>query len=52
MADEKAPDPTPDAKGEEAVHPAKPGEKDKGHNVSTAGGERVDGRIADLADGD
>jgi hypothetical protein len=52
MADEKAPDATPDAGRDEPVHPAKVGEKDAGHKVSTAAGERVDGRIADIADGD
>lgn len=50
MADEKKPE---DAKPEEeAAHPAKVGVKDEGHNVTTAGGQRVDGRIADIADGD
>jgi len=52
MADEKAPDATPDAGKEEQPHPAKVGVKDEGHNVTTGGGERVDGRIADIADGD
>ncbi len=36
----------------EAKHPAKPGVKDVGHNVTTALGQGVDGRIADIADGD
>ena len=33
-------------------HPAKVGVKDLGENVTTVAGEAVDGRIADLADGD
>ena len=33
-------------------HPAKVGVKDLGQNVSTVAGEAVDGRIADIADGD
>jgi len=51
MADEKdkAADPAPE---EPKSHPAKVGVKDEGEDVTTAGGERVDGRIADIADGD
>ena len=36
----------------QAPHPAKVGHKDTGENVTTAHGERIDGRITDLADGD
>lgn len=36
----------------EAPHAARVGVKDTGHNVTTAMGEAVDGRIADLTDGD
>jgi hypothetical protein len=35
-----------------APHQAKVGHKDTGENVTTAHGERIDGRITDLADGD
>ncbi|HLI66881.1 MAG TPA: hypothetical protein VKU90_11005 [Caulobacteraceae bacterium] len=49
MADEKPEDAKPE---DETPHPAKVGVKDTGHNVTTGGGERVDGRIADIADGD
>ncbi|HXQ09737.1 MAG TPA: hypothetical protein VN805_01935 [Caulobacteraceae bacterium] len=49
MADEKdkAADPAP-----QEPHPAKVGHKDQGEDVTTALGERVDGEIADIADGD
>ena len=53
---------TPDAKPEEADHfqehlkeehqQAKKGVQDAGHIVSSAGGELIDGRIADITDGD
>jgi hypothetical protein len=33
-------------------HQAKRGVKDAGQIVSTAGGELIDGRIADITDGD
>ncbi|MBV9995664.1 MAG: hypothetical protein JO127_10675 [Caulobacteraceae bacterium] len=33
-------------------HQAKRGQKDAGDIVSTAGGELIDGRIADITDGD
>jgi hypothetical protein len=33
-------------------HQAKKGVKDAGEIVSTAGGELIDGRIADITDGD
>ena len=33
-------------------HTAKVGHKDTGEQVTTAHGERIDGRITDLADGD
>lgn len=36
----------------EPPHAARVGVKDTGHNVTTVCGEAVDGRIADLADGD
>lgn len=36
----------------ETPHVARVGVKDTGHNVTTVCGEAVDGRIADLADGD
>jgi hypothetical protein len=52
MADddkEKAPEA---AKEEHPTHPAKVGVKDEGEDVTTGLGERVDGRIADIADGD
>ena len=53
------PNTTPEAKpdqpakpAEEAIHQAKRGVKDAGHIVSSAGGEPLDGRIADITDGD
>jgi hypothetical protein len=36
----------------EQHHQAKRGVKDAGEIVSTAGGELIDGRIADITDGD
>jgi hypothetical protein len=35
----------------EEHHQAKKGVKDAGHIVSSAGGELIDGRIADITDG-
>lgn len=37
---------------QEGLQSGKPGVKDKGKLVSTAGGEPLSGHIADLADGD
>ncbi len=52
MSDTEA-DKTPEVeKKDEEVHQAHVGHKDKGEKVSTVLGQRVDGRIADLADGD
>lgn len=42
---------SPEVPGEHP-HVARVGVKDTGHNVTTVCGEAVDGRIADLADGD
>jgi hypothetical protein len=51
MADEK--EKAPEAATEEHhPHPAKVGVKDEGEEVTTGLGERVDGQIADIADGD
>jgi hypothetical protein len=59
MSDPKTPDPA--AKPEEdhfqehlkgEHHQAKKGQKDAGDIVSSAGGELIDGRIADITDGD
>ena len=61
MSDPKTPEATPAApeaddkfqaalKGEH--HQAKKGVTDAGEIVSTAGGELIDGRIADITDGD
>ncbi len=46
--------PTENAKTDPAAQPhiAKPGVKDRGQNVTGAGGERISGLIADIADGD
>ena len=52
------PNTTPEAKPDqpekpaEEVHQAKRGVKDAGHIVSSAAGEKLDGRIADITDGD
>ena len=55
MSDPKSPEATPEApKPDVAVeqhHQAKRGVKDAGEIVSTAGGELIDGRIADITDG-
>jgi hypothetical protein len=55
MSDPKTPEavsepPKPEAAPEH--HPGRHGVKDSGEIVSTAGGELIDGRIADIADGD
>ena len=50
MADEKKEE-APKAE-EHHPHPAKPGVKDEGEEVTTGLGQRVDGQIADIADGD
>jgi len=45
----------PKAKAEHAAeehHVAKVGHKDRGEIVQTAGGELIDGRVADISDGD
>ena len=49
MADEKKPaEETPHTE----YHQAKKGVKDSGEIVKSAGGELIDGRIADITDGD
>ena len=57
MSDEKKPAETPTEDKFQAAlraehHQAKRGQKDAGDIVSTAGGELIDGRIADVTDGD
>ena len=54
MSDPKTPEATPDQpeKPAEEVHQAKRGVKDAGHIVSSGGGEPIEGRIADITDGD
>ena len=54
MSDPNTPEAKPEEpkKPEEEVHQAKRGVKDAGHIVSSAGGEKLDGRIADITDGD
>jgi hypothetical protein len=54
MSDPNTPEakPEPPEKPEEEVHQAKRGVKDAGHIVSSAAGEKLDGRIADITDGD
>ena len=54
MSDPNTPEakPEPTEKPEEEVHQAKRGVKDAGHIVSSAAGEKLDGRIADITDGD
>jgi len=49
---DKTQTPETEAKAEEAVRVAKPGVIDEGHTVTGAGGERMSGLIADIADGD
>jgi hypothetical protein len=55
MSDPKTPEAAPEKPEEkpaEEVHQAKRGVKDAGHIVSSAAGEKLDGRIADITDGD
>ena len=54
MSDPKTPEAQPEKpeKPVEEIHQAKRGVKDAGHIVSSAGGEPIDGRIADITDGD
>ena len=54
MSDPKTPEATPEAPKPEVTehHQARRGVKDAGEIVSTAGGELIDGRIADITDGD
>jgi len=51
MSDPKTPETTPEKPAEEH-HQAKRGVVDAGEIVTTAGGELIDGRIADITDGD
>jgi hypothetical protein len=51
MSDPKTPEATPEKPATEH-HQAKRGVVDAGEIVSTAGGELIDGRIADITDGD
>ena len=57
MSDEKKPDAAPEVDNfnknlNAPHHQAKKGVTDAGEIVSTAGGELIDGRIADITDGD
>ena len=55
MADEKKPEEEVDHFQEHLNaphHQAKKGQQDTGEIVSSAGGELIDGRIADITDGD
>ena len=55
MSDPNTPEAKPDEpekKPAEEIHQAKRGVKDAGHIVSSAAGEPLDGRIADITDGD
>jgi hypothetical protein len=54
MSDPKTPEaqPDPPEKPAEEIHQAKRGVKDAGHIVSSAAGEPLDGRVADITDGD
>jgi hypothetical protein len=54
MSDPKTPEAVPEPPKPESAehHQAKRGVKDAGEIVSTAGGELIDGRIADITDGD
>jgi hypothetical protein len=56
MSDPKTPAPEASDKFQEHLHgehhQAKKGVADAGEIVSTAGGELIDGRIADITDGD
>jgi hypothetical protein len=51
MSDPKTPEATPEKPATEH-HQAKRGVQDAGEIVSTAGGELIDGRVADITDGD
>jgi hypothetical protein len=50
--DNETPEKAPEADKAEETHVGKVGVKDTGEIVSTASGEKIDGRITDLADGD
>jgi hypothetical protein len=57
MSDPKTPEAKPEQpdapkKTAEEIHQAKRGVKDAGHIVSSGGGEPIEGRIADITDGD
>ncbi len=53
MSEKETPATPPETPKAPADHrPAKVGVKDRGQEVYTADGERVDGLIADIADGD
>ena len=57
MSDPNTPEAKPETpdqpkKTAEEIHQAKRGVKDAGHIVSSAGGEPIEGRIADITDGD
>jgi hypothetical protein len=52
MADKDAEKTPAETSEEPAEHAAKVGVKDKGTIVTTAAGQKVDGSIADIADGD
>jgi hypothetical protein len=54
MSDPNTPEAKPDQpeKPAEEIHQAKRGVKDAGHIVSSGGGEPIEGRIADITDGD
>ena len=56
MSDEKKPTPEEADHFQEHLnaphHQAKKGQQDAGEIVSSAGGELIDGRIADITDGD
>jgi hypothetical protein len=53
MPDNETPKPAAQTPEEKPKYPmAKKGQKDEGHIAGTAFGEGIDGKIADLADGD
>ncbi len=53
MADkDQIPAPASDAVSEQQMRAARPGVKDEGDIVTTAGGEPMNGLVADIADGD
>jgi hypothetical protein len=55
MSDPTTPEAQPDQPekpAEEELHQAKRGVKDAGHIVTSAGGEPIEGIIADITDGD